>query len=252
MLSPILGALADVDRPQEERCWRRSPAIGVAATAGLALVGRGDWVLALALFMLGNIGVYGSLTFYDSLLPHIAAPEELDRVSTAGYALGYLGGGLLLAHQPAWILKPAWFGLPDAGVGDAPRRSSAWRCGGRCSRFRCCGACPSRPWIRDGRGGGVDSPRAFVRLLADAARAAPLPHAFLMLVAFLLYNDGIGTIIRMASLYGTQIGIDRGQPDRRAADGAVHRRAVRVPLRRGGAAHRRQAGDPRRARASTR
>ncbi len=66
--------------------------------------------------MLGNIGIYGSLTFYDALLPHIARPEELDRVSSAGYALGYLGGGVLLAINLAWIQQPAWFGLPDAGV----------------------------------------------------------------------------------------------------------------------------------------
>ena len=66
--------------------------------------------------MLGNIGIYGSMTFYDALLPHIAKPEELDRVSSAGYALGYLGGGVLLAINLAWIQQPAWFGFPDAGA----------------------------------------------------------------------------------------------------------------------------------------
>ena len=54
-----------------------------------------------------------SFVFYDALLPHVARPDEVDRVSSAGYALGYLGGAILLTANLAWILKPAWFGLPD-------------------------------------------------------------------------------------------------------------------------------------------
>ena len=73
---------------------------------------RGDWILASALFILVNICANGSFVFYDALLPHIARDDEVDRVSTAGYALGYVGGGTLLALNLAWILKPAWFGLP--------------------------------------------------------------------------------------------------------------------------------------------
>ena len=67
------------------------------------------------LFGIGNIGFAASLTFYDSLLPHIAGPREMDRVSTAGFALGYLGGGVLLALNVAWILMPSFFGFRDAG-----------------------------------------------------------------------------------------------------------------------------------------
>ena len=74
---------------------------------------RGDWLLAATLFILANIGANGSFVFYDALLPHIARDDEIDRVSTAGYALGYVGGGLLLALNLAWIMKPEWFGLPS-------------------------------------------------------------------------------------------------------------------------------------------
>ena len=81
------------------------------------LIQRGDWALALTLFALGNIGAMASLIFYDSLLPHIARGDELDRVSTAGYAIGFLGGGLLLAINLAWIQSPATFGLPDTSAG---------------------------------------------------------------------------------------------------------------------------------------
>ena len=82
--------------------WRS----GVASVAGMFFIYTGDWVLASVLFILANIGANGSFVFYDALLPHIASDDEIDSVSTAGYALGYLGGGTLLALNLAWILKP--------------------------------------------------------------------------------------------------------------------------------------------------
>ena len=87
-------------------------ALGVASVAAMFFIYKGDWVLASVLFILANIGANGSYVFYDALLPHIARDDEVDRVSTAGYALGYIGGGILLALNLAWILKPEWFGLP--------------------------------------------------------------------------------------------------------------------------------------------
>ncbi len=87
--------------------------VGAAAVGAMYFIHQGDWMLAAGLFMLANIGANGSFVFYDAMLPHIAGPEEVDRVSTAGYALGYVGGGLLLALNLAWISKPAWFGLPS-------------------------------------------------------------------------------------------------------------------------------------------
>ena len=115
VLSPLLGAYADV-AGAKKRMLALCMSVGVGATAAMVLVGRGDWRLAEVLFVVANIGVSGSFVFYDSLLPHIASDDEIDRVSSAGYALGYLGGGLLLLLNLLWILKPGWFGLPDAGV----------------------------------------------------------------------------------------------------------------------------------------
>ena len=92
-------------------------------SALMFFIERGDWLLAAVLFILANIGVNGSFVFYDAFLPHIAEPEEMDRVSTAGYALGYLGGGLLLALNLAWIQKPEWFGLPH-GPGLTPSQET--------------------------------------------------------------------------------------------------------------------------------
>ena len=92
-------------------------------------------MLASLLFVVGNLGVSGSTVFYDSLLPHVARPEETDRVSSAGYALGYLGGGLLLLINLAWILSRRRSASPTPSR-PRRRRSSASPCGGWSSRSR--------------------------------------------------------------------------------------------------------------------
>ena len=73
-----------------------APLLGVVATTAMFWIRAGDWQLALVLFIIGNIAVAGSIVFYESLLPHLVSEKELDRVSSAGYAIGYLGGGLLI------------------------------------------------------------------------------------------------------------------------------------------------------------
>src|SRR4030095_3102624 len=96
--------------------------VGAVAVAGMFFVQQGDYRLALVLFVIALSGATASTVFYDALLPHIAAEHEMDRVSSAGYAVGYIGGGLLLALNLAWILKPAWFGLPSGpGLSSAER-----------------------------------------------------------------------------------------------------------------------------------
>jgi UMF1 family MFS transporter len=207
VLSPLLGALADATG-RKKVLLAVFAGLGIAATAGLGLVGRGDWALALGLFMLGNIGMYGSLTFYDALLPHIARPDELDRVSTAGYAIGYLGGGVLLGVNLAWILKPAWFGFPDAGIATRAAFVSVAVWWGLFSipLFRRIGEPPVHP----DAGASASIATAFVRLRQTLRDLRRYRHAFTMLAAFMLYNDGIGTLIRMGTIYGTQVGIDQG------------------------------------------
>ena len=112
VISPLLGTIADFNG-QKKRMLGGFLALGLASVAGMFFIYQGDWVLASVLFILANIGANGSYVFYDALLPHIASDDEVDRVSTAGYALGYVGGGTLLALNLAWILKPEWFGLPS-------------------------------------------------------------------------------------------------------------------------------------------
>jgi UMF1 family MFS transporter len=110
VLSPILGALAD-DAALKKRLMALFMAIGASATAAMFLIQRGDAWLASALFVLALGGANGSMTFYLSLLPHLARNDEVDRVATAGYAFGNIGAVLLLALNLAWIQWPDRFGL---------------------------------------------------------------------------------------------------------------------------------------------
>jgi MFS transporter, UMF1 family len=210
VVAPLLGAIAD-HAPLKKKLLGVFLAIGVAATGAMYAIQRGDWSLALVLFVISNIGVAGSIVFYESLLPHLVEEKDLDRVSSAGYAVGYLGGGVLLAINILMIQKPGFFGIRDAGV--ATRLSflsvAVW-------------------WL-------VFSVPLFLRVPEPAKRAdaGPRPsgnafssgvrhlfetfqelrryrQAFLLLLAFLLYNDGIQTIIRMAAIYGAEININTG------------------------------------------
>jgi UMF1 family MFS transporter len=206
-ISPFLGALADF-AGIKKRMLGFFLALGVLATSGLFWVERGDWLLAIVLFILGNIGISGSFVFYDSLLPHVAAPEELDRVSTAGYALGYLGGGLLLALNVAWILKPGFFGLsgPDLAARLSFLSVGLWWLGFSIPLFLTVPEPPRRLEAGEQQGAGAAG-IAFRRLRETFQELRLYKNAFLMLLAFLIYNDGINTIIRMAAIYGESIGL---------------------------------------------
>jgi UMF1 family MFS transporter len=211
-IAPLLGTIADFNG-RKKRMLAGFLALGLASVAGMFFIYRGQWILASVLFILANIGANGSFVFYDALLPHIARDDEVDRVSTAGYALGYIGGGALLALNLAWIQKPEWFGLPSgehlsSEQATLPSRLAflsvaAWWLVFSIPLFR------RVPEPAGSRGTGSALPiRASIDRLIETFRALRrYRQAFLMLLAFLIYNDGIGTIIRMASIYGDEIKI---------------------------------------------
>ena len=209
VLAPFLGALADY-APIKKRLLGLFTALGCVAAGCLALVNRGDWFLAAVCFGIGNVGFTASLTFYDSLLPHIAREDEIDRISTGGFALGYLGGGSLLALNVAWILSPSTFGLRDAA--QASRLSFAsvavWWFVFSIPLFR---RVPE-PTTRAGEARStVELIRAsFAGLLHTIRELRRYRNAFLLLIAFVIYADGIGTIQRLATSYGAELGIDQG------------------------------------------
>ena len=115
LLGPLLGTVADL-RGNKKAFLGLFLAVGAAATAAMSLVTEGRFTLAVAAFVVANVGVTSTLAFYNALLPGIARPDEVDRVSTAGFALGYLGGGLLFAINSMMIASPQRFGLADANL----------------------------------------------------------------------------------------------------------------------------------------
>jgi len=215
VLSPVLGAMSDYVAAKK-RMLGASMLVGAAAVAGMFFVQKGDYQLALVLFVISLIGATASTVFYDALLPHIAAEDEIDRVSSAGYAVGYVGGGVLLALNLAWILKPAWFGLPSGeGLSDSaatlPTRLAflsvaVWWVVFSVPLFL---RVPEPPRTRepDEVRGGNALIIPFVRLGETFRALRGYKQAFLMLLAFMVYNDGIQTIQKMAAPYGKELGI---------------------------------------------
>lgn len=204
--APILGAMAD-HSGAKKRFLGGFAGLGILFTGLLVLVSTGDWLLASLLYVLGRIGFSGSIVFYDALLPHVARSDDIDQVSTKGFALGYLGGGLLLVLNLAWIMKPAWFGLRDAEI--ASRLSflsvAVWWAIFSIPLFR---TVDEPPFVRrDG-----ESPNAvragFQRLARTFREVRHYRELFKFLLAFWFYNDGIGTIITMAVIFGKEIGLE--------------------------------------------
>ena len=209
LMSPLLGAMADYGA-LKKKMLAAFLGLGVLATGAMALIDSGEWMFALSLFLLANVGVTSSLVFYESLLPHVATPDEVDRVSTAGYAIGYLGSGLLMALHLWWIQKPALWGFasPESAIRAAFFTSAIWWLGFSIPLFR---RVPEPPASAPAGGRRQGLLRGALRqLFATLRDIRSYRQAFLFLLAFLIYNDGIGTIIRMASSYGTEMGIERG------------------------------------------
>jgi UMF1 family MFS transporter len=208
LVAPLLGAIADY-AAVKKRMLAVFMGLGVTATLAMYAIARGDWMLALILFVIGNVGVAGSIVFYESLLPHIVSESELDRVSSAGYAVGYLGGGVLLAINLLMIQQPRWFGIPDSGI--AVRLSFAsvgvWWLVFSIPLFRQVPE-PPRAVESDESVRGNAFVTGVHRLIETFHELRRYKQAFLLLTAFLIYNDGIQTIIRMATIYGTSLKID--------------------------------------------
>jgi UMF1 family MFS transporter len=208
VVAPLLGAIADY-AGVKKKMLAAFMLMGVASTLAMYWIGRGDVTLALALFVIGNIGVAGSIVFYESLLPHLVGEDELDRVSSAGYAIGYLGGGVLLAINVLLMQKPELVGLPDrlAAVRLSLATVGVWWLVFSIPLFRNVPE-PARALEKDEK----PAANAFIagakRLVETFHELRLYKQAFLMLVAFLIYNDGIQTMIRMAAIYGSSIGID--------------------------------------------
>lgn len=209
LLAPLLGALADVDR-SHRRWLGLFASAGIAATIAFFFLREGQWQAAALVYALAVIGWSGANVFYDAMLPALAEPPQRHRLSAFGFALGYLGGGLLFLVNVAMTLKPAWFGLQDAGeaVRYAFLSVAVWW-----AVF----ALPlllNRDASIQGIPVGGNTMRfgqrvvSVTRGLANTAREIKGNRNLLIfLVGYWLYIDGVATIIRMAVDYGMAIGL---------------------------------------------
>ncbi|GAB2673078.1 MFS transporter [Thalassiella azotivora] len=210
VLLPLVGALAD--RTARKRHLMAGFAwVGAAAAASMFFVTGSSWQLGAVLQFVANICLGASLVAYEAVLPAIAGPDERDRVSSRGWALGYLGGGLLLAANLALVTAHEALGLTQ---GEAVRWSlltaGLWWGGFTVIPFL---GLRDRPPARvvPVRSGGLVA-EAFGQLAATLRHARGYPQTLLFLLAYLFFNDGIQTVIGSSSLYGQeQLGFETQQ-----------------------------------------
>ncbi len=198
LTSPIFGAIADESRMRKRMLFVFT-AMGVLSTVCLAGVGQGQWLWAAWAYSLAVFGFTAALTFYDSLLVQIVKPKDFDRVSGFGYAIGYLGGGLLFAINVWMYLKfdvagvrwsflsvAAWWALfsipifinvPEPGQGRRP------------------------PLL-------ISAKRGFQSIVKHFKELRKEKKLFYFLLGYLFYIDGVNTIAKMAVDYGLSIGLE--------------------------------------------
>lgn len=212
LMGPFIGALADYSGTRK-RIMGGFIGLGVLATFGIAFVHEGEWRSGIFWYALANIGIAVSFILYDSLLPHVARPDEVDLVSSAGYALGYLSGGLCMALNLLWIANPHAWGFADAG--SATRASFAfaavWWALFSIPLFRNVPEPPSYGDRREARSPLAAFTGTVASLKATFHDLRRYREAFLMMVAFLIYNDGINTVIKVGATYGTEMGIPQAR-----------------------------------------
>ena len=198
VISPILGTVSDIMRGKK-KFLALSIGVGTIATGMLVLIGSGDWILASMIFIVARVGFGAANVFYDSLLPHVAREADQDRVSTRGYAIGYLGGGLLLAINVVMILTLG----SNAGTRLSFLSVAVWWAAFSVPILR---RVPEPPGV-GGEAGSASVYRAsFRRLKETFSNLRRYRQLLRFLIAYLIYNDGIGTIIGVAAIYGAELG----------------------------------------------
>lgn len=206
ILAPVLGAAADY-AGSKMLFLRWFSYLGIIASFLFVFIGQGNYVAASVLFVLATVGFSGGNSFYDALLPDLVPDEQKrDYISSKGFACGYVGGGLLLIVNLVMIQKPELFGLPDgeAGTRLAFASVAVWW------------LLFSLPLFRHVKDRSSDSPvpaRQYVRLgfsrtWATLKSLRSYPQLLKYILAYWFFNDGINTIITMATAYGKAIGID--------------------------------------------
>jgi len=203
LLAPILGTLADY-RGRRKKYFTAFLVLGTAATLLLITLGEGAWLPAIILYMLTALGFSGANIFYDSFLVDVAEPDRMDMVSTKGFGWGYIGSTIPLVASLAVIFLMAGGDMSVLninGVRIAFLITALWWIGFTTPFMRNVkqnyGIEPSKTPIRD----------SFRRLAGTFRNIRQYKPVFLFLIAYFFYIDGVGTIIKMATDYGSKMGI---------------------------------------------
>jgi MFS transporter, UMF1 family len=208
-LAPILGAIADRGGARKKFLLFFAT-MGVLMTASMHFVARGQWPVALMLYIFGSIGFFGGNIFYDSLLVNVAEERKFDVVSALGYAMGYLGGGLAFLINVMMVLQPQKFGLADRAqaIQVAFVVVAVWW-----ALF----SIPLFLWVKEPKrvAQAQSATTAIVaglrQLVQTFQHIRQLKMVGLFLLAYWLYIDGVDTIILMATDYGASIGLDSNE-----------------------------------------
>ena len=202
--APVLGALADVGRIKKRFLFAFA-LVGILSTGYLFFIPESSWKLAIIFYAFGVIGFSGGNIFYDALIIGVSKPDERNRVSALGFSLGYLGGGLLFLLNVLMYTKPTWFGLSssiEAVLWSFLSVAIWW------SIF-------SFPIFLNVKEENLEKnvgPSSVVRvafsnLYKTSRSIKKYKSAVIFLIAYFLYMDGVDTIIRMATSYGSDIGL---------------------------------------------
>nr|CAA9313921.1 MAG: Uncharacterized MFS-type transporter [uncultured Nocardioidaceae bacterium] len=199
LVLPVVGAIADRSARKKDLmagfAW-----LGSLAAASMFLVTGGNWQLGALLLLIANICLGSSLVVYDAILCEVSTPEERDRVSSRGWGLGYLGGGLLLAANLAVVTFNEALGLSTAMAVRLCMLSAAlWWAGFTIIPFL---GIRNRPAVGVQREPGNVVRQSFGQLATTLRDLRSYPMTMLFLLAYLFYNDGIQTVIASASIYG--------------------------------------------------
>ncbi len=200
--APVLGAIAD------RGSYRKKLLIffaflGAVMTSGLYWISIGKWPVAMVLYIIANVGFAGANTLYDSLLPSVASEKKVDFVSSLGYSLGYIGGGALFLLNVLMYLFPSFFHLPDeiAAVKVSFMMVGIWWI---------VFMLPLVFFVKEPEGEHLSVRTAicdgFAAVRKTLTSLKRLKQTAIFLVAYWCYIDGVDTIIRMATDYGTALG----------------------------------------------
>ena len=202
--APILGAIADAGKTKKKFLFIFA-SLGILATGYLFFIPESSWKLAVAFYGLGVIGFSGGNIFYDALIVSVSSPDQRNRTSSLGFSLGYLGGGLLFLINVLMYLYPQWFGL--SGPADAVLWSFM-----SVAIWWFIFSLPLLLHVKE-KDDLVDTNKnnvvtvAFTNLLNTAKSVRNYKKVVIFLLAYFLYMDGVDTIIRMATSYGSDIGL---------------------------------------------